>query len=108
MDWQELGMEALAIILPVVIVAAAHYLRRLLIAKIGAEQFEQAQAWAWRAVKAAEQLAWNNPEKFIYAVDLLASAARRRGINLDSNEIQALIESSVREMKQWDKQDGAQ
>ena len=105
MDWQELGMEALAIILPVVIVAAAHYLRRLLIAKIGAEQFEQARSWAQKAVRAAEMIAKNNPEKFIYAVDLLASAAKRRGINLDALEIQALIEASVREMKQWDKED---
>ncbi len=107
MDWEQIGLDTLAIILPVIIVAAAHYLRRLLIAKLGAEQFAQAQTWARKAVRFAEQTITSNPAKFQAAVNLLASALKRRGINLDSGEIQALIEASVREMKQWDKEDSA-
>jgi len=101
MDWEQIGKEALAIILPVIIAAAAHYLRRLLIAKIGREQFYAAQEWASRAVKAAEQTIKDNPEKFMYAVNLVAAAAKRRGITLPHDEITALIEATVHEHKRF-------
>jgi len=101
MDWHQIGTDALSIILPVIIAAAAHYLRRLLIARIGETQFRQARDWAWQAVKSAEQTIEDNPAKFSYAVNLVAAAAKRRGIKLPHEEIQALIEATVRDMKQW-------
>ena len=99
MDWEQIGMDALALLLPLVITAGAYYLRRFLVAKIGAEQFYQAQQWAWSAVKSAEQTIQDNPAKFQYAVNLVARAAKRRGISLPYDEIQALVEAAVKDMK---------
>ena len=99
MDWEQIGMDALALLLPLVITAGAYYLRRFLVAKIGAEQFYQAQTWAWKAVLAAEQTIENNPAKFQYAVNLVARVAKRRGISLPYDEIQTLVEACVRDQK---------
>lgn len=100
----QLGYDALAILVPVLVAAAAEYLRR----KLGNERLEQVRReletkkeLANTAVKFAEQ-AWKDAggeEKYEAAVGWLAAEAQARGMKVTDAEVKGLIEAALREIK---------
>lgn len=100
----QLGYDALAVLIPLLVAAAAEYLRR----RLGNEKLEQIkreletkQVLANTAVKFAEQ-AWQDlggQTKYETAAGWLATEAQARGIKVTDAEIKGLIEAALREIK---------
>ena len=99
-----LAYDILSILLPVLAVMLAEWLRR----KIGVERLTRIQRelqtkkeLAALAVKFVEQVYKDlkGEEKYQEAAQWLATQAAERGINITAEEIQGLIEAALRSLK---------
>ena len=81
---------------------ATYYLIPLLKKKLGSEKLDEAVEWIKIAVQAAEMIWQNLPssgeEKKNYVLEFLNS----KGLTFDENEVDAMIESAVLELKNMD------
>ena len=74
-------------------------------AKTAKEDYETQQEIARTVVKAAEQIfgALKGREKFDYAFKELRRQANNVGIDFDDEQVEALLESAVKDLKEVDK-----
>ena len=74
-------------------------------AKTAKEDYETQQEIARTVVKAAEQIfgALKGREKFDYAFQELRRQANNAGIDFDDEQVEALLESAVKDLKEVDK-----
>lgn len=98
------AMSLLAVLIPALAAMAVELIRRKLgIEKMRAIQHEldTKQELAVMAVRFVEQVYrdQHGEDKFKLAAELLASKAREHGLKLTSDEIQVLIESGLRALK---------
>ncbi len=97
----EIGYNALAILIPVLVTIGIEFLRR----KMGTEKMKKIQEelaakkeLADLAVKFVQQV-WfdlSGPERFEKAAEWLAARAAEQGLKLSSDEIKGLIEAAIR------------
>lgn len=99
-----LAYDVLALLLPFMAVALVELIRR----RLGTEkmrriqkELETKQELALLAVRFAEQAYRDagGPQKYSQAANWLAKRARERGIKVTGEEIQGLIESALRTLK---------
>mgnify|MGYP000873546341 FL=1 len=99
-----LAYDLLSILLPVLAVMAAEWLRR----KIGAErlqriqqELETKQELAALAVRFVEQAFkdLHGEDKYNQAADWLAARAQEKGIEITTSEIKGLVEAALRAFK---------
>lgn len=99
-----LAYDILALVLPVLAILTAEWLRR----KLGTERLqriqkdlETKQELASLAVRFVEQVYFDmrGPEKYDRAAEWLATRARERGLEITSGEITGLIEAALRSFK---------
>ncbi len=100
----EAARAALAVIIPI----GAAYVVELLRRKVGVERLRRVQQeleakreLATLAVKFAEQAFrdYGGDKKFLAAADWLTERARSLGLNVTEDEVEGLIESALREIK---------
>lgn len=112
MDWQAI----LAVVLPL-IAAATPLVRKYIQAHVTPDQLGHVRDIARMAVRAAEQLGNDlnrlDPEEYAaaetwaaakatYAERVIADGAKRLGVKLSADEVDAFLHSALREMKQLD------
>lgn len=77
------------------IAVITRYLVPMIKSKLSESQFERVRAITWTAVEAAEQLYKNGTLKKEDRKNYVNSILKSHGFNLDYNQIEAIIESSV-------------
>ena len=109
-----LAYDILALVLPVLAILTAEWLRR----KLGTERLqriqkdlETKQELAILAVRFVEQVYkdLHGPDKYQKAAEWLAARAQEHGLKLTADEIKGLIEAALRQLKdafgnEWAKQ----
>jgi LL-H family phage holin len=104
MTLEQIALNALSILIPALVAILVEFLRRKLglekIRKIEAELLAKKEL-AQLAVKMAEEMykAGHGPEKFKEATKWLAEELQKKGIKVTDTEIEGLINSALREIK---------
>ncbi len=105
---QEAIMEAVAILLPAVATVLGVLIMQLVVRAVGTEKIKKVaaeldakQELAMLAVRFVEQfyVELSGPQKYDKAAHWMATQMKAKGFEVDYDEIQGMIESAVRSMK---------